>query len=400
MLKFLPFLTFKDLADIGFLTIVAYHLYIWFRRTRALRVLIGLVALGGIYSLAKIWGLFLTTWVFQILWQVLVILLLILFQTEIRQVLERVSPLRYLRARRRLAPESMAKDIAEVAFDLAGSRTGALIVIARESDPSEFLSRGHPIMALPNPVLIRTIFDHHTPAHDGAIVIADGRITAAGCILPLSARDNIPSRFGTRHRAALGLAERTDAVCVVVSEERAEVSTVAGEEIRIWDAPEPLARELDSLLRPPAMPRIRPGPFLKGFLTNNWRIKLGSLAVVCLAWLVLANPQEVNVTISSPVRIMNVPQNLSVAETSAAEVRVSVTGRRHSARALDDRDPRIIVDLSGFREGAHFVSLSANNIDLPTGVRVDRFTPQTLMITLRPSGPGDPPDVNPAAPEQ
>jgi DNA integrity scanning protein DisA with diadenylate cyclase activity len=101
LLNFIPTPTWRDLIDILFLTLVAYQLYEWFRETRALRVLIGLVVLGGIYSVAKLWGLFLTTWVFQILWQVLLILLLILFQSEIRQVLEKVSPLRYLRSRRR-----------------------------------------------------------------------------------------------------------------------------------------------------------------------------------------------------------------------------------------------------------------------------------------------------------
>ena len=102
--EFIPAPTWRDLIDILFLTIVAYQLYIWFQGTKALRVLIGLVVLGGIYSLAKLWGLFLTTWVFQVLWQVLLILLLILFQSEIRQVLEKVSLLRYLRSRRRHSP--------------------------------------------------------------------------------------------------------------------------------------------------------------------------------------------------------------------------------------------------------------------------------------------------------
>ncbi|MFO8090555.1 MAG: diadenylate cyclase [Desulfatiglandaceae bacterium] len=389
MLNLLPFLTLRDLADIGFLTIVAYHLYIWFRRTRALRVLIGLVLLGLIYSLAKIWGLFLTTWVFQILWQVLVILLLILFQSEIRQVLERVSPLRYLRARKRSVSGSLSRDIAQAAFDLAASRTGALMVISRESDPSEFLNGGHKIMALPEPILIKTIFDHHTPTHDGAMVISDGRISAVGCILPLSAKDNIPDRFGTRHRAALGLAERTDSICVVVSEERSEVSTVVEEIITVWHTPEALALELDSLLRPPAPPQFKLGPFLTGLFKNNWKVKLGSLALVSFAWLVLANPQEVNVTFSSPVRIMNVPQILSVSEISAREVRISAAGRRHSLKELDRRDPRITIDLTGYREGAHLVNLSAENIDMPTGVRVERFTPQNLMIILRPTPAGN-----------
>ena len=231
ILDLVPLPTWRDIVDILFLAIVAYQLYVWFRGTRALRVLIGLVVLGGVYSLAKLWGLFLTTWVFQILWQVLIILLLILFQSEIRQVLEKVSPLRFLRSRRRVSSDALAKELAEVVFDLAREGTGALIVLERDNNPSEFLSAGQTIMALPNSVLIKSIFNHHAPAHDGAIILSQGRLTQMGCILPLSERENIPEQYGTRHRAALGLSERTDAVCIVVSEERGEVSTVVGGEI-------------------------------------------------------------------------------------------------------------------------------------------------------------------------
>jgi DNA integrity scanning protein DisA with diadenylate cyclase activity len=190
LLDLVPLPKWRDLIDILFLSIVAYQLYVWFRGTRALRVLIGLVVLGGVYSLAKLWGLFLTTWVFQILWQVLVILLLILFQSEIRQVLEKVNLLRFLRSKRRVSSDVLAKDLADVAFDLAREGTGALIVLERDDNPSEFLSAGQTIMALPEPVLIKSIFNHHAPSHDGAIILSQGRLTQMGCILPLSESDN------------------------------------------------------------------------------------------------------------------------------------------------------------------------------------------------------------------
>lgn len=259
ILDLVPLPTWRDIVDILFLAIVAYQLYVWFRGTRALRVLIGLVVLGGVYSLAKLWGLFLTTWVFQILWQVLIILLLILFQSEIRQVLEKVSPLRFLRSRRRVSSDALAKELAEVVFDLAREGTGALIVLERDNNPSEFLSAGQTIMALPNSVLIKSIFNHHAPAHDGAIILSQGRLTQMGCILPLSERENIPEQYGTRHRAALGLSERTDAVCIVVSEERGEVSTVVGGEITNQETPKVLASRIKDWLsiRKSRAPRSR-----------------------------------------------------------------------------------------------------------------------------------------------
>jgi uncharacterized protein (TIGR00159 family) len=226
LIDLIPTPMWRDIVDILFLTIVAYQLYIWFRESRALRVIIGLVALGGVYSLAKLWDLYLTTWVFQILWQVLLILLLILFQSEIRQVLERVSPMRYLRSRRRAFKKTFGGELSQTLFEMAGDRTGAIMVLVRNDNPSEFIHAGQTIMALPEPTLIKSIFNRYAPAHDGAIIINQDRITQMGCILPLSENENLPTQYGTRHRAALGLSELTDAVCLVVSEERSEVATV------------------------------------------------------------------------------------------------------------------------------------------------------------------------------
>ena len=234
LLNFIPIPTWRDLVDILFLTLVAYQLYQWFRETRALRVLIGLVVLGGIYSLAKLWGLFLTTWVFQILWQVLLILLLILFQSEIRQVLEKVSPLRYLRSRRRDYRGTFAADLTGALFDLAAEKTGALVVLTRDDNPSQLVHAGQKVMAIPDPMLIKSIFNHHAPAHDGAVIISRDRLTHMGCILPLSESRDLPEQYGTRHRAALGLSEMTDAVCLVVSEERSEVASIVGGKIEHW----------------------------------------------------------------------------------------------------------------------------------------------------------------------
>ena len=394
MLDFIPIPTWRDFADIAFLTIVAYYLYVWFRGSRALRVLIGLVVLGGVYSLAKLWGLFLTTWVFQILWQVLIILLLILFQSEIRQVLERVSSLRRLRPHRRPIEDAFVHELATVSFDLARSKTGALMVLARDHDPSEFLTGGHTIMALPDPILIKSIFDRHTPSHDGAIVFSRGQLTQLGAILPLTTRDNIPDQFGTRHRAALGLCEHTDAVCIVVSEERAEVSTVEGDSIKVWKDPHTLSAALEKMLRMSEQPP-RPAfkDMLKEALRKNLGLKLTALAVVTLAWMVLANPQEVSVNVTAPVRFENLSSELAVEDTSAKEVRLTLAGRRNSVRGLTDKDIRVHLDLGALTIGTHLVRISDNDVDLPLGLSITRVIPQNVLIVLKTSGAPAPDSV-------
>lgn len=384
ILNYIPVPTWRDFIDILFLTLVAYQLYQWFRETRALRVLIGLVLLGGIYSIAKLWGLFLTTWVFQILWQVLLILLLILFQSEIRQVLEKVSPLRYLRSRRRVFRGAFAKDLAQALFDLAAEKIGALVVLTRDDNPSEFIHDGQEIMALPDPLLIKSIFNQHAPAHDGAIILAQDRLTHMRCILPLSKKENLPEQYGTRHRAALGLSEVTDAVCLVVSEERSEVSSIVAGEISVWSDPQELEERIRTWLQEPEIrvPTIQ--QFIKDLIVKNWKAKLSALALVFAAWLILASQQDIKITINAPIRYVNPAGELIVSEGSAKAVDLTLSGRQSQINDLRDRDVRVDVDLSGQMAGKRTITLSGKNVQLPIGVNVLRITPQKIEVNLRP----------------
>ena len=383
MLDFFPIPTWRDLADIIFLTLVAYQLYIWFRGTRALRVLIGLAVLGGIYSLARLWGLFLTTWVFQFLWQVLLILLLILFQSEIRQVLERVNLLRYLRWRKRSTRKALPGELARTVFDMAGEKTGAIIVLERDDNPAEFLQGGQTIMALPEPALIKSIFNRHGPAHDGALVLSHDRLTQMGCILPLSKREDIPEQYGTRHLAALGLSERTDALCLVVSEERAEVSTVVDGQITIWKDPEHLEKRLRELVGASEVTGTKIKDLFTEAVVRNWGPKLGALTLVMFAWLVLASQQEMGKSVATPIQYIHPPTGLVLDKSSAQKVRLTLSGRRHTIETLMDEDVRVHIDIGAFSAGEHTVKLSANNVDLPVGLKIVRVTPQVIKVVLK-----------------
>ncbi len=389
LLNFIPAPTWRDLVDILFLTVVAYQLYEWFRGTRALRVLIGLVALGGIYSVAKLWGLFLTTWVFQFLWQVLLILLLILFQSEIRQVLEKVSPLRYLKSRRHVLRGTFSKDLTRLLFDLAAEKTGALIVLTRDDNLSELIHAGQKIMALPDPLLIKSIFNHHAPAHDGAVIVSQGRLTHMGCVLPLSEKEDLPDQFGTRHRAAIGLSELTDAVCLVVSEERSEVASAVGGKILSWQEPESLQEKLNEWIGGPQIhvPTIQ--RFLEDFFIKNWKRKLAALALVSSAWLFLASQQDIKITFSAPVRFENAAAGLAEGQSAMKAVDLTISGRQRQIKAVEPDDVVVRVNLKGLAAGKHSIRLTGKNVDLPSGVKVEQITPQSIEITL----PEDPPAI-------
>jgi uncharacterized protein (TIGR00159 family) len=391
--KFIPAPTWRDFIDILFLTIVAYQLYIWFRETRALRVLIGLAVLGGVYSLAKLWGLFLTTKVFQVLWQVLLILLLILFQSEIKQVLEKVNLLRYLRSRKRKLSGVFALELAQVAFELAEEKTGALVVLTREDNPAEFIHSGQPVMATPSAALIKSIFNHHSPTHDGAIIIADDRLSQMGCILPLSESQKLPEKYGTRHRAALGISEVTDAVCLVVSEERSEVTTIENSNITNWESPELLADQLKEWLGMPNGIGFAFKDSLKAYVQQDWKPKLGALCLVTIAWLFLASQQDIKLTINAPIHHIHLPVDLALDQSSAATVRLNLSGRRKNIAAIRDQDVRVQLDLSALEAGEHSIRLSRKNVDLPLGVTIDSVIPQDVKIVLKQPAPNPDPSA-------
>ncbi|MFZ0612246.1 MAG: DNA integrity scanning protein DisA nucleotide-binding domain protein, partial [Desulfobacterales bacterium] len=186
-----------------------------------------------------------------------------------------VSPLRYVQSRRRDFSGQLADEISQAAFDLAHEQTGALIVMARNDNPSEYLHSGQEINAIPVPALIKSIFNRRGPAHDGAVLIIGGRLTQMGCILPLSERQDIPPQFGTRHRAVFGITEVTDAVCLVVSEERSEVTTIVNGHYDVWREPELLAVRLKQLL---GMPE-RIGRRSRNFFLSFLKIKKGSTSI-------------------------------------------------------------------------------------------------------------------------
>jgi diadenylate cyclase len=358
-------LRFQDGLDILFLTIVVYYLTLWFWGTKAFKALVGLLALGLIYTATRSWGLFLTTWVFEILWQVLVILIIILFQTEIRQVLERVNPLQVLGFRSGEHAVDWAPGLVQALMTLARKRIGALIIIERLDWVEEWLTGGVPLEGEPRLELIMSIFQKESPLHDGAMLIRKGKVTKVSCYLPLSSAENLPTQWGTRHRAALGLSEKCDARVLVVSEERGEISLARnGEMIRIENV-DHLSKAVHEAVRRPGIERKSWPKKLKQYFTHRWKLKLGILGVVSIFWLLLAGQQNFEATLRIPVETKNLPQSLEIESPLDPMVKITVRGLRKDASTLDRRNVIVELDLSSARVGTRIYRLSRDNISLP-----------------------------------
>jgi diadenylate cyclase len=211
----------RDLVDIALVAVVFYFLLKAIKGTRAVSMLWGIFILAGVYLAAQALDLITLAAVLREMLFYLPFVIIVLFQHEIRRILAAIGRTPLLRWTSALSPRQvLINDIVLACETLVSRRYGALIVIERDEGLRTFVETGIPIDARLSYDLLVNLFTPGTPLHDGAAVVQGGRIAAAGCFLPLSVRADLSTTYGSRHRAALGIAEETDAVAVVVSEER------------------------------------------------------------------------------------------------------------------------------------------------------------------------------------
>ncbi|KAF0217556.1 MAG: hypothetical protein FD174_3235 [Geobacteraceae bacterium] len=373
-----PYIRTQDIADIIIMSFLVYQLYRWFKNTKALQVVIGLGFLGIIYIVTKNLGLFMTSWIFQELGTVLFVLIIVIFQTEIRQALYRFSLLRNMFGRQANGPQLDFMELSSEIFALAAGKTGAILVFQRKEPLDEYLLHGVPIDSLVSAQLIGSVFMDGTPLHDGAVVIRDGRIIQASCHLPLSTNSDVPQHFGTRHRAGLGLSERSDAAVVIVSEERGEVSLALAGKLHKIGTPEQLSEKLHVLLAPPAQEVVKVS-LRKKIFSNLWP-KLITVLLVIATWLIITAKQGGIVTVTAPIKYHNLPDSVTLIRTSPEEVDVQLKIFSSLIPSPKQLDIVADVDLANIREGTNHLTIKNNDFQLPLGVVVTGINPSVIKV--------------------
>lgn len=222
-------LRWQDLLDIAIVAAVLYWLFLILRGTRALQMLIGLGLLLVASLISKWAGLTTADWLVTNFWAQIVLVIVILFQPEIRRALAQIGQTTPLSRALSVSEESRTlEEIIRASVSLANKRIGAIIVLERESELKDIVEMGVALEARVSKELLTSIFMPASPLHDGAVVIKEDRIIAAGCFLPLSLNPDVSKMLGTRHRAALGVTEETDAVVIAISEETGAISVIIG----------------------------------------------------------------------------------------------------------------------------------------------------------------------------
>ena len=221
----------RDAFDIALVAIVVYRILLMFRGTRAVQMLAGLACLIAGSLVARRLELYSTQWILDNFWSFWVIALVVLFQPELRRALARIGEGRLLASvfgASRVELAHVIDEVVDAVESLTARRIGALIVMERSAALRQYAELGVPVDAVVSADLLVSVFLPYSPLHDGAVFVRGDRLIAAGCFLPLSRNLQIARSLGTRHRAALGISEETDAVAVVVSEESGGVTLAVG----------------------------------------------------------------------------------------------------------------------------------------------------------------------------
>lgn len=269
--KYLTMFSLQDAVDIALVTFLVYKLIKIINKSNAGQVIKGIILLIVAMQLAQLLKLRVISYLFVNTMQLGLLALVIVFQPELRKALQRVGRSRFTqfidREETSIIMEKAITQTVEACTAMSWARDGALIVFQRSIMLDDIVKTGTVLDGEPSSEFIKNIFYPKAPLHDGAVVIQKGRVSAAGCVLPLSENTNLSKELGTRHRAGVGMSENSDAVVVIVSEETGSISVAIGGMLKRHLAPE----TLEKLLRNELLPKSDENK--KNALFNFWKVK-------------------------------------------------------------------------------------------------------------------------------
>ena len=237
-----------SVLDILIISFIIYHVLLLIRGTRAAQMLGGILIIVAAFLLSSIMPLTTLNWVMNKFYSSFIIILIIIFQDDIRHVLSRMGKKPFIPGSESISSQHILDEIIRAATALASRRIGALIVLERNIILSRYINVGIQLESKISKEILLSIFHTSSPIHDGAVIVQRGRISAAGCFLPLTRKENVDPNKGTRHRAAIGISQETDAVVVLVSEEGGSISMAVDGVISQKMDPKTLRRQLRALM--------------------------------------------------------------------------------------------------------------------------------------------------------
>jgi len=366
--------------DIILIALLIFFLYRTLRTTGTGKIFFGILIAAGIFIVARFLDLKGIEWLYSNLSQILLLALIIIFQPELRKIFERAASIR----RRDIGAEApkLSSVISDAIFALAKQRRGALFVFPGQDSVKAWTSEGIQLDAQLSFPLLLSIFDPNSPGHDGAIVIENGKVSTFAIRLPLSDSNKLSQEFGTRHHAGLGLSEVTDALVVVVSEERGSVTLFyEGMFERIKDKNDLAARIMKHwhIIASHQLFNQKKVPQRK---TITQIVISFVLAFLFWSTVVLTQSELKEMIYTVPVEYISIPKNYSIEGERATEVTLNLLGKTADLNRINPGQLRVVIDLSKIKPGDQNIKIDEENLELPKQVRMARTKPATIQLNI------------------
>lgn len=375
---------FFDLIDIGVMTFLVYLVLVWFKKTRAASVLIGILIIAGFYLVARQFNLFLTASVFQAFFAVILVAVVVIFQEELRHFFERVAVWGRTpfgrKGGERLSYTEVVTLVRTIA-DFAKERIGALIILKGRDMVVRHLEGGEVLNGALSEAILKSLFDPHSLGHDGALIIEGNTVTKFGCHLPLSKNFKLLKDHGTRHAAGLGLSELTDALSLVVSEEKGTISVMRHGELHKIPNPEELSAMLERFYRE-VSPQKEP-PQFKDYFRRNLKEKGLAFTLALLLWFLHVYGSKVTYrTLRVPVSIAALPKDLVIAKIEPTEVDVTFSGPRRAFYFLSKKVVAVSLKTWQAVEGLYTLRVQASDITVPKNFVIENIMPKRVQVKI------------------
>lgn len=372
-----------DLLDIAIVSVFVYAILRWGRRARSRFMLLGLATLAALYLVARLLSMYLTLFLFQVGFTAAVVTLVVVFQEDIRRGIERIATMGLATTTR---PKDNTTHLVDVtvraAHTLIGQRLGALLVFKGRERLERHITEGVPLEGRFSDALVASVFDTSSAGHDGALIIDNGVVTRFAAHLPLSTRSRSGTLYGTRHTAAIGLTEVSDALVIVVSEERGTVSLAQGGVLTPLDSPNDLVAPLTAFLlelTPEGSTR-----WYERLFARNLGAKALSVVIACAAWFAMLGSQAETFTrtLTIPIVYSNLPSGLWLDQPKAREATVTLSGSSRAVRQLDVSTLALSVDLGRVAPGEQRLALTEAQLKLPRELDVYRIDPAMANVSV------------------
>ncbi len=369
-----------DVLDILLIGVAFYGLLVWFRKTRSRLVLAGIGLLGIVYFISRWLQLYMTAVLLQSLFAVIIFAFIVLFQEELRRFFERLALWGGFRKKApAFSSEHEIEVLAQTAVNLTRRKTGALIVLQGADPLDRHIQGGIRLEGILSEALLESIFDPNSSGHDGAVIIDRGKVVQFGCHLPLSSNFREFGNLGLRHTAALGLAEASDSLCIVLSEERGSISIAYNGELKVLDNAAQLKLTLDDFFA-----RMSPREKKPAFSWFRAHIAEKAVAVLMalLVWIGLGYQREtVQRDFTAPIEYRNIAPEWVIEEPKILDAKIMLMGPEQAFRLFDASTLKISLDLAGLKQGGQEISLTKEMIRTPRSLSVVGLKPDRIYIT-------------------